>query len=260
MQPKDENTYLNSVLDERRSTFDGVAVPTGDQAPREPKPSVSYDTTDPTSRTYFGLTGAYVFFNERLFSARLPPCLITLQRKNRAYGYFAGDRFGARDGTEIIDEIALNPCFFAECSVEDTLSTLVHEMVHVQQKHFGTPPRRGYHNREWARMMRAVGLIPSTSGEPGGKEIGQRVSHYIEPGGRFAQACAELVYLRGDAVPYVELGSELEREARERKAASKTKYTCPACGANAWAKPGIALDCGACKQPMDVTQANGTSG
>lgn len=260
MQPKDENTYLNSVLDERRLTFDGVAVPAGDQAPHEPKPSVSYDTTDPTSRTYFGLTGAYVFFNERLFSAQLPPCLITLQRKNRVYGYFAGDRFGARCGTEIVDEIALNPCFFAECSVEDTLSTLVHEMVHLQQKHFGRPPRRGYHNREWAGMMRAVGLIPSTSGEPGGKEIGQRVSHYIEPGGRFAQVCAELVGLRGDTVPYVELGSELEREARERKAASKTKYTCPACGANAWAKPGIALDCGACKQPMDVAPANGMGG
>lgn len=260
MQPMDETVYLSSIFDKRRSTFDDVVVPIGDEAQPEPGSSVSYDTTDPTSRTYFGLTGAYVFFNERLFSARLPPCLITLQRKNRAYGYFAGDRFGARDGTEIIDEIALNPSFFAECSVEDTLSTLVHEMAHLQQKHFGTPPRRGYHNREWAGMMRAVGLIPSTSGEPGGKETGQRISHYIEAGGRFAQACAELVDLRGDTVPYVELGSELERETRERKTASKTKYTCPACGANAWAKPRIALDCGACKQPMDVAPANGTSG
>lgn len=260
MQPKAETTCIDSTYNSGLPTFADVGDPVSDQARHEPEPCVSYDTTHPTTRTYFGLDGAYVFFNERLFSARLPPCLITLQRKNRAYGYFAGDRFGARDRTEIIDEIALNPSFFAECSVEDTLSTLVHEMVHLQQKHFGAPPRRGYHNREWAGMMRAVGLIPSASGEPGGKETGQRVSHYVEPGGRFAQACAELVDLRGDTVPYVELGSELERETRERKAASKTKYTCPACGANAWAKPGIALDCGACKQPMDVAPANRTSG
>ena len=31
-------------------------------------------------------------------------------------------------------------------------------------------------------MMRAVGLIPSHTGEPGGREVGQKVSHYIEKG------------------------------------------------------------------------------
>ena len=40
------------------------------------------------------------------------PCLVTLQRKNKAYGCFAGGRFGPRDGTEITDEIALNPSHF----------------------------------------------------------------------------------------------------------------------------------------------------
>ena len=57
---------------------------------------------------------------------------------------------------------------------EQTLSTLVHEMTHLQQQHFGKPSRSGYHNKEWGLLMRAVGLIPSSTGEPGGKETGQR--------------------------------------------------------------------------------------
>lgn len=40
---------------------------------------------------------------------------------------------------------------------------------------------------------------------------------------------------------------------RSRKAASKTKYTCPLCGANAWAKPSSLLVCGACHTASDYT-------
>lgn len=200
---------------------------------------MSEPASDPTTRTYSGLTEAYGLFNHRLFAGRLPTCLITMQRKSKAYGYFAGRRFTTPDHAEVTDEIALNPRHFAERSTEATLATLVHEMVHLQQEHFGTPSRPGYHNREWAGMMRAVGLIPSATGEPGGKPTGQRMNQCVEPGGRFARACAEL----SDAI---------ERAARERKAASKTRYTCPGCAANAWAKPGTWLACGACNLPMEV--------
>ena len=208
--------------------------------------------TDPTTRTYSGLTDAYAFFNARLFTGRLPACLITMQRKSKAYGYFAGRRFTTPDGVEVTDEIALNPRHFAERSTEATLATLVREMVHLQQAHFGTPSRPGYHNREWAELMRTVGLIPTATGEPGGKQTGQQVGHTIEPGGRFALACAELIEAQGFSVPYVELRNEAEREARERKAASKTRYTCPSCGANAWAKPGTRLACEVCHRSMEV--------
>jgi hypothetical protein len=208
--------------------------------------------TDPTTRTYSGLTDAYGFFNARLFAGRLPPCLITMQRKSKAYGYFAGRRFTTPDHTEVTDEIALNPRHFAERSTEETLATLVREMVHLQQQHFGTPSRPGYHNRQWAGMMRAVGLIPTATGEPGGKQTGQQVGHCIEPSGRFALACAELIEELGFSVPYVELRDAAERAARERKAASKTRHTCPSCAANAWAKPGTQLTCGVCDRPMTV--------
>jgi hypothetical protein len=204
---------------------------------------------NPTQRTYKTLDDAYGFFNGRLFGGKLPSCLITMQRSKKAYGYFAGGRFGSMDGREVTDEIALNPSHFRERTTEQSLSTLVHEMTHLQQHHFGKPSRTSYHNREWAQMMRAVGLIPSDTGEPGGKEVGQKVSHYIEEGGPFARACAELMGNGFDAL-YVELWGDGEAEKRKKKAASKTKYTCPACDVNAWAKPATALICGECKELM----------
>jgi predicted SprT family Zn-dependent metalloprotease len=203
----------------------------------------------PTSKNYDDFSQAYDHFNEALFENRLPPCLITLQRKAKAYGYFAGGRFGQRDGNEITDEIALNPSHFKERTVEEILSTLVHEMTHLEQHHEGKPSRTGYHNKEWANLMRAVGLIPSDTGAPGGKEIGQKVSHYVEPGGRFERACADLLD-GGFTLAYVELWDEQAGKARAKKAASKTKYTCPTCEANAWAKPETKLICGECEEVM----------
>ncbi|MBE0194169.1 sprT domain-containing protein, partial [Klebsiella michiganensis] len=50
----------------------------------------------PTPETYDELQRAYDFFNEKLFSNELPPCLITLQREKRTYGYCSFKRFAGR--------------------------------------------------------------------------------------------------------------------------------------------------------------------
>ena len=62
---------------------------------------------EPTATTYDELRGAYDFFNKALFEDKLPPCLLTLQREKRTYGYFSAARFGNRSG-HTTDEIALN--------------------------------------------------------------------------------------------------------------------------------------------------------
>lgn len=43
-----------------------------------------------------------------------------------------------------------------------------------------------------------------------------------------------------------------DEAAAKKKAASKTRYTCPGCGLNAWGKPGIYLICGECGQRMEA--------
>jgi hypothetical protein len=56
---------------------------------------------------------------------------------------------------------------------------------------------------------------------------------------------------------YVELWGEGDAEKRKKKTASKTKYTCPACSVNAWAKPQTALICGDCQEVMEADEAGG---
>lgn len=146
----------------------------------------------PTAETYAGLQQAYDFFNGRLFEGLLPGALITLQRERSTYGYFSPERFGTHK-QERADEIAMNPVFFGLRPVNNTLSTLVHEMAHQWQQGYGKPGRGRYHNHEWADRMEQIGLMPSDTAAPGGRRVGDKVSHYIIEGGPFDQACGELL-------------------------------------------------------------------
>lgn len=207
------------------------------------------NTTAPTSRTYGALQAAYDHFNEYLFGNELPSCIITLQRHARAYGYFSGDRFANRDDAgEIRDEIALNPQHFQTRTTEQTLSTLVHEMAHLWQHHHGKPPRRCYHNKEWAAKMIEVGLVPSDTGTPGGKTTGEKVSHYIAEAGPFALACADFLARHG-AVLFSDRAGDQAAVAKAKK--NRTKYTCPSCQMNAWGKPALQILCIECDEQLE---------
>ncbi|MFL5697904.1 MAG: SprT-like domain-containing protein [Ktedonobacteraceae bacterium] len=210
---------------------------------------------NPTTQTYTSLATAYDFFNRELFSSELSACLITMQRHKGAYGYFSGERFASMaDPKEVTDEIALNPAHFATQQPTKVLSTLAHEMAHLWQHHYGKPPRKGYHDRQWAAKMLEIGLIPSASGEPGGKETGQKMTHLIEENGNFAQAVSKLL-VEHPAILYSDRSEN--DAARKKKAASKTKYTCPGCGLNAWAKPEAPLVCGNCEELMQAENVDG---
>src|SRR3954464_3739639 len=181
---------------------------------------------NPTTSTYTSLRNAYDFFNRELFSGSLPPCLITMQRHTGVYGYFCGERFAnTSNPQDITDEIALNPLHFATRKPQEVFSTLTHEMTHLWQHHFGEPPRKGYHDRQWAGKMQEVGLTPTDTGKTGGKETGQHMSHVIAEAGRFASAVATLLR-EHPATLYHDRSGEQD-PVRKKKAASKTKYTCP---------------------------------
>ena len=202
-----------------------------------------------TKETYLSLEEVYFEMNRRLFDDSLPACLITLQRSKAAYGYFHAEIFEGKNGNsgKTADEIALNPDHFGRDD-KTVMSTIVHEMAHVWQHHFGrAQARNGYHCREWAGKMESIGLMPSTTGAPGGKMTGQKMSHYILRGGKFDLA-ADVLLSTGRVVHWA---SRIAPPAQPKsKAGKRTKYTCPLCGLNAWAKPGAALTCQTCNAVM----------
>jgi SprT-like family len=195
-----------------------------------------------TVTEYQGFQRAYDFFNRDLFGGVLPQVLVTLQRHAKTRGYFSPERFSGRVDASAVHELALNPDTFTGSTDEVILSTLVHEMCHVWQQTHGKAPRKGYHDRQWAAKMREVGLQASSTGEEGGAETGQSMTHYVIPDGRYAKAYAKLagsgLQLHWQSVP-------ASGEGKAKKS-SKTKFTCPECGQNAWAKPDALLICGEC--------------
>lgn len=219
--------------------------------------------TSPTELTADDHQRAYRHFNTTLFDGRLPPCLITLS-EGRYRGYFKPNCFRHARDQDRVDEISMNPATYT--NLETYLSTLVHEMCHLEQEHFGRPGKPPYHNAEWASLMKRVGLQPhSVEKKFEHRETGRRVSHTIVTGGPFEAACRDflqtgyhLTYLYDPAPPRRDLEQDpdededarREEERKRKKRDSKTRFTCRSCGMNAWAKVTAKLACGHCKEPL----------
>jgi hypothetical protein len=199
---------------------------------------------------YNSLSAAYDHFNKALFRGLLPTVLITLNRKSRMYGYFAADRFAGRQaGKAQAHEVALNPDSFSDHTDEQIMQTLVHEMVHVWQHVFGNPGSGRYHNREFAAKMKEVGLYPSDTGKPGGKETGSHMSDYIIPDAAF-QVAYRALQATGWLLRWQSGNGAFGDGALTASRISKTKFTCPGCYQNVWGKPDTNVLCGECMMPM----------
>lgn len=195
-----------------------------------------------TSKQYHTLDDALEYLNKKLFDGKLPDAFITFQRKPRMAGYHHFERLSNREDGGKVTEIALNPDVFSDQTDREILSILAHEMCHLWQHVFGEPSRGGYHNREWAEKMKEIGLQPSSTGAPGGKEFGQSMDHYIIDGGKFEIVCGAFL-LKGNAIL---LNSVPLPKKERKKSKTREKYVCPKCMTNIWGKKGLNIACGEC--------------
>ena len=196
----------------------------------------------PTAETYVeGLQKAFDHFNAKLFENRLPPVLFTLTRKSRANGYFHAEQFQHRADGDATHEIALNPNTM-DRDIRSILSTLVHEMTHLEQQEYGKPGKGAFHNKEWASLMVRIGLTPD-NGQGG--TTGNKVTHSIDEGGPFDVVFSELG--PDFDIPYF---TQQRPPVEKKRDISKVKTTCPCCNAKAWAKLGARLVCGDCNEAM----------
>lgn len=210
----------------------------------------------PTRQVAQELQQAYTTFNKRLFDDSLPECVITLQRTPKSFGYFCGQRFANPEGKRV-DEIALNPKYFKSHGDQEAMQTLVHEMGHLAQSHFGKQGRPGYHCREWADRLIKVGLMPSSTGKPGGRQTGYAVADYVIEGGPFdilfKQMRADGFRISwGDSKESggIKPPTTGEPGIESSDGSNRWKYSCPTCGLNVWGKPNSQVGCWKCMVAM----------
>jgi len=200
---------------------------------------------NPTKEQFDAYQAAFGYFNEKLFNQKLPAVILNFSRRARAYGFFAPERWRTNgDSPVLTHEISLNPTLM-ERGPKDVYSTLVHELCHLNQHENGSPSKNGYHNREWGKMMKEVGLCPSNTGAEGGKETGHRISHYIVPGGKFEQAFVAIP--QEFILPW---NGTVEGKLKVQ-APKRVKYHCAACDFNVYStKTDLKLVCGSCQHEI----------
>lgn len=202
-----------------------------------------------SARTYEVLHAAYDEINSTLLEGKLPPVMLTLTRKRGAHGFFHAEQFRLRgedeDGEGGLHEVALNPQTMGR-SAREVLSTLAHEAVHVWDREFGEVPASG-HGKTWAAKMDEIGLTPTSTGQPGGKRTGRKVSHMIVEGGPFDAWCADFLQRNPDAIG---IFAVTKAAAEKKKDLSKVPFQCPCCNAKVWGKSTIRVICGECDEIM----------
>lgn len=216
------------------------------------------NATDPTNAQFAAYRAMWTYFNAVLFGGSLGHVILNFSRLARSLGFFAPERW--RDASDqVTHEISLNPAHLKRDNAKDAASTLVHEMAHLWRHGQPNPPRNGYHDRQWADQMEALGLMPSSTAAPGGARVGYRMSHYVVAGGAFERAFAQM-----PAECHLPWTCGIDDEARgngdkkakkakkEREAARKVKvkYTCPDCALNVWGRAGLRLHCEDCDEGL----------
>lgn len=227
------------------------------------------ENQDKPTKKFYGLF-QYIFdhYNDHLYDGKIKDCIIVVTRKHNVFGHYAHKRWFHVDDKET-DELALNPEMFLKFPLLEICQTMVHEMCHAWQHHYGKPSRPGYHNKEWANKMIEIGLMPSDTGKEGGKITGFAMADYAIKEGKFLQVSEELMNNEVFAGLYFEVNPMVFEQVNEdeplfaqiiqlanaglvkpkpKPRKSKVKYSCSC--ANVWGKPGLELFCKTCGEDM----------
>ena len=195
----------------------------------------------PTNSQYENFQLMFDFFNKELFGNRLPCCLLVFSgRGSSVHGNFSKDKW--TKSTQKVSEINLNPSLLANSSDKEIASTLVHEMVHLEQALFGQCGTGGYHNKQWAEWMERIGLRPSHNGKPGGNKTGFKMLHYPIKNGLFEKAFNRMP--ESLILPFRTIS--VSENPKSNPSKNKVTYKCPKCNSKTWAKPNSPFICGKC--------------
>ncbi|PSM31182.1 hypothetical protein BVG81_006700 [Haliangium sp. UPWRP_2] len=197
----------------------------------------------PTPQQFGAYQAMFDHFNRMLFDGSLPSVLLTFSSRD-TQGYFKPQKW--EDGRGHTHEIGMNPHQLRHRPRWAIAAALVHDMCHLWQELHGHPSRVGYHNREWAERMCQLGLIPTDSGQPGGRQTGQRMEQIIDPDGAFQRALQSVPSAHW--LPWQRVGWAVHGVPPFNR---KSKYSCPNAHGNVWGRPNLWLFCGHCNAEFE---------
>lgn len=223
----------------------------------------------PTAKFYGLFQYIFDYYNEHLFNNEIKDCIIIVERRANTMGHFTFKQWFHLEEKEI-DELALNPTYFLKFPLIEICQTIVHEMCHGWQFHYGKPSRRGYHNKEWSIKMQDIGLMPSSTGKEGGKKTGQSMNDYPIKDGLFLEVTEQLLNNEIFTGLFYEVNpnildmisedkplfdqiknlSLVEGQLGTTKPKTKTKYSCGC--SNVWGKPNLSIICGDCGNSFEA--------
>ena len=192
------------------------------------------------------LQAAFNAINRDFYNNELEKVIITVKegKKKSAFGWIEVQKNWRQNGKDR-HEINISADYLGERSVEDTIVTLMHEMVHLYNIQHGIKDttRSGiYHNKEFAKTATAHGLIC--------KQINQ-----IGWSDTTADPTTQQWIKKNINIKSFGVFKQSPRGARSGGGKAKTssrKYICPYCGLIARATKECKLICGECMEVMEI--------
>jgi predicted SprT family Zn-dependent metalloprotease len=193
----------------------------------------------------------YEFASVHLFEPHcgkaLPPCVIIphRSRKSGVGGYFKPDAWATKDGETVSHEIAITPTLLTTMSLEDILMLVAHEACHLYlstyPEQFGPNSKRSGHGKSFVRVMNAIGLTPSKTGLPGGKQSGTSMWHFVSQDSDVFNIAFKKLEATGFVMPWGAVVDVLV--TKKSKSGRRSSYQCECCSAKASAKLNLELYC-----------------
>lgn len=191
------------------------------------------------------LQAAFNAINEYFYNNELEKVIITVKesRKPGAVGTFCYGKEWRQNGKER-HEINIAADYIGTRTVEETITTLMHEMVHLYccQKGIQDTSRSGtYHNKRFKQAAEAHGL--DIAEEP---KIGWSVTKAKQSTQKWI---ADNIPIKSFAIYKVAANSAKKGTTKTRQ--SSRKYVCPSCGLIARLTKEATIACVACDEIMN---------
>lgn len=170
-------------------------------------------------------------FNEEFFGGKLEQCVISFEKTRlNNLGHYVLEL----NSLGLQDNINLNETHARQQPLSETLSTLLHEMVHQYQRRLGSFSEKenrkkytNYHNKEFLDMVASFGLIHNKKGQQIERPKGRFVSFLT----KYEVKIEEAIHITRDGIgsKLIKYSCECSPAINIRVAVSNFSATCNLC-------------------------------